>query len=112
MGASSSTTRARRPAPDSSLIRPRLTLQAAPCAPCRRATPVWRWSPGSESNRRPTHYECVALPTELPGREPASVTEAVRAAEARQDRRGGRWARRAWSRRVAVGERRTEEGAL
>src|SRR5918995_6457445 len=26
------------------------------------------WSPEWESNPRPTHYECVALPTELSGR--------------------------------------------
>ena len=37
------------------------------------------WSPESESNRRPTHYECVALPTELSGR----------AASARRDVIGG-----------------------
>lgn len=26
------------------------------------------WGPGKGSNLRPTHYECAALPTELPGR--------------------------------------------
>src|SRR3546814_16891306 len=61
--------------------------------------------------RRPTHYECVALPTELPGREPASVTEAVRAAEAGQDTSGGRWARRAWSSRVSFGKRSSARAA-
>ena len=30
--------------------------------------PSFSWSPERESNPRPTHYECVALPTELSGR--------------------------------------------
>src|SRR5262249_35069952 len=26
------------------------------------------WCPGAESNHRPLHFQCSALPTELPGR--------------------------------------------
>ncbi len=29
----------------------------------RQKARAWSWKP--DSNRRPTHYECVALPTEL-----------------------------------------------
>ena len=42
-----------------------------------------KWSRESDSNRRPTHYECVALPTELSRRIPSN--------HGHLDRSGGRW---------------------
>src|SRR5438309_7498706 len=29
---------------------------------------AWGWCPGAESNHRHLHFQCSALPTELPGR--------------------------------------------
>jgi hypothetical protein len=37
-------------------------------SPVRNTDERLQWSPERESNPRPTHYECVALPTELSGR--------------------------------------------
>ena len=36
------------------------------------------WSPDRESNSGPTHYECVALPTELSGQQFAPLPERTR----------------------------------
>ncbi len=35
------------------------------------------WSPERESNSRPTHYECVALPTELSGRALCAASDVI-----------------------------------
>ena len=43
-------------------------VQASAGATWSRTVAKSLWSPRWESNPRPTHYECVALPTELPGR--------------------------------------------
>ena len=39
--------------------------------------PSVSWSPERESNSRPTHYECVALPTELSGRAVSAGRDAI-----------------------------------
>ena len=44
---------------------------------------VLKWSRESDSNRRPTHYECVALPTELSRRIPSN--------QLHLEGSGGRW---------------------
>src|ERR1700692_1509824 len=33
----------------------------------RIKTKFWRWCPGAELNHRHLHFQCSALPTELPG---------------------------------------------
>jgi hypothetical protein len=60
------------------------------------------WSLRSDSNRRPAHYECAALPTELPRRLP-TVEAQVHNRDEPCERPGRR-------RRVSVGQRGREPG--
>ena len=54
----------------------RLTVAGTP-PPGTVAERAPNWSPERESNSRPTHYECVALPTELSGRAMCAASDVI-----------------------------------
>src|SRR6202011_2444953 len=48
--------------------QPRYHAASIAACPCATRVEAWRWCPGAESNHRHLHFQCSALPTELPGR--------------------------------------------